>query len=390
MRSWWWTTLLCCVLGAGCGTTKWTDSSRTATEQLLISDSMDRAISRLDFRALAGKKIFVDDTPIKGMTDAAYLVSTLRQQILASGGILKEPKDQADYILEVRAGALGTDHHDVLFGIPATTIPTIVTTPGLPTQIPEIPFVKKTDQRAVTKLALFLYNRQTGRPVWQSGTTPEESRAKAVWVFGAGPFQRGSIYRGTKFAGDRLNIPLIDPVREADGASRVAVNDPAFFVEPKEPPGPSAASPAVAKDAASPPKEQTSSGAPGGPAPPSGTAPPGGAAPSSGPAPGVIPAGHTTADKPAAGASQAAALPGATGARAAALVPQWTGGAPGGPAPSGPASAAPAPTGTEPPTGRDANGSRGWREPSPADRVRLLPPVSPFDDPPGPVWPDGG
>ena len=324
------------------------------------------------------------------MTDAAYLVSTLRQQILASGGILKEPKDQADYVLEVRAGALGTDHHDVLFGIPATTIPTIVTTPGLPTQIPEIPFVKKTDQRAVTKLALFLYNRRTGRPVWQSGTMPEESRAKAVWVFGAGPFQRGSIYRGTKFAGDRLNIPLIDPAREADGASRVAVNDPAFFVEPKEPPSPSAASPAVAKDAASPPKEQTSSGAPGGPAPPSTTAPPGGAAPSGGPAPGVIPAGHTTADKPAAGASQPAALPGATGARAAAPVPQWTGGAPGSPAPSGPASAAPAPTGTEPPAGRDANGSRGWREPSPADRVRLLPPVSPFDDPPGPVWPDGG
>jgi len=58
---------------------------------------------------------------------------------------------------------------------------------------------------------MFLYNRQTGRPVWQSGVTPEESRAKAVWVLGAGPFQRGTIYQGTKFAGDRLNIPLIDP-----------------------------------------------------------------------------------------------------------------------------------------------------------------------------------
>jgi hypothetical protein len=349
-------------LWAGCGTTKWTDTSRTATEQLLITDSMDRAVSQIDFRAVAGKKIFVDDAPLKGMTDAAYLASTVKQQILASGGILKEPKDQADYVLELRAGALGTDRHDLLFGIPATTIPTISTMPGIPAQIPEIPFVKKTEQRAVTKIALFLYNRQTGRPVWQSGATPEESRVKAWWVAGAGPFQRGSIYAGTKFAGSRLTMPLVDPARGPDGASQVAVNDAAYFVEPKvEPqPEPKPAGLDNNKVAAGATKEQSFGGSKG-PSVPNGAAavnapsPPNGPTPSGGGSPGVVPAVHTAPDILWGSTPQA----GPFFASPAAWAPE-----------SGPAPLAPLPP----------------RETG--DRVLPLPPISPFDDLPSLPWRD--
>lgn len=227
--------LVAVVVWTGCGTTKWTDTARTATEQLLITDSIDRAVSRLDFRALAGKKVFVDDTPIKHVTDSAYLLSAVRQHVVASGAILKDKREEADYILEIRAGAVGTDRHDLLFGIPAVSLPTATWMTGVPSQIPEIPFIKKTDQRGVAKISMFAYNKQTGRPVWQSGAIPEESRTKAVWVFGAGPFQRGTIHKGTRFAGDRVHIPLVDPMLTGDGHHRsVAVADEAFFVEPKD------------------------------------------------------------------------------------------------------------------------------------------------------------
>ena len=274
--------LLCTATWVGCGTTKWTDTARTATEQLLITDSIDRAVSRLDFRALAGKKVFVDETPIKGITDSAYLLSAVRQHLLASGAILKDKKDDGDYILELRAGAIGTDRHDVLFGIPATQLPPIATL-GTVSSIPEIPFVKKTDQRAVAKISLFAYNRQTGRPVWQSGAVPEESRAKAVWVFGAGPFQRGTLQNGTTFAGDR--IPLIDPLVAADSPrATVSVADEARYVETKEPTpadtkgdakgdAKTDAKGAVAGAGATPGKEpadKTPSPAPAGAAPPGG------------------------------------------------------------------------------------------------------------------------
>jgi hypothetical protein len=222
---------------AGCGTSKWTDSRRSATEQLLVTDAMDRAVSQLDFRALAGKTVYLNDEAIRDLADHPYLASCVRQHLLASGSIVKSGREEADYILEIRAGAIGTDRHELLYGVPAVNIPTIVPVSGfgIPPQIPEIPFVKKTDQRAVAKIALFAYNRTTGRPIWQSGNMPAESDAKAIWVFGAGPFQRGSIYDGMSFAGDQLKIPLVDfgADRTADA---VSVADEAYFVEPGDDP----------------------------------------------------------------------------------------------------------------------------------------------------------
>jgi len=219
---------------AGCGTTRWTDTKRSATEQLLISDAMDRAVSRLDLRALAGKEVFLDTAPLKQVTDQAYLSSSLRQHLLASGCLLRDKREEAEYIVEARAGTIGTDHHDVLFGVPATNIPSYVPLHSVPASIPELPLVKKTEQRAVAKIALFAYNRTTGRPLWQSGITRVESKAKDIWVLGAGPFQRGSIYDGTKFAGGKLTIPLLYPGRKTDGkVGAVSVADEAHFVEPK-------------------------------------------------------------------------------------------------------------------------------------------------------------
>ncbi len=226
---------------SGCGTTKWTDTARTATEQLLITDSIDRAVSRLNLASLAGKTVFVDDAPIKQVTDNTYVVSAVRQHVLASGAILKDKREDADYVLEIRAGAIGTDHNDLLFGIPPTTLPTIGAAAAVPNQIPEIAFAKKTDQRAVAKISLFAYNKKTGRPVWQSGSVTEQSNTKALWVLGAGPFQRGTIHRGTTFAGSKVRIPLID-LPEDGNRTAVAVADEAFFVEPKE--SPAAAKPA--------------------------------------------------------------------------------------------------------------------------------------------------
>ncbi len=227
--------LLLLALCVGCGTTKWTDTSRTATEQLLISDAIDRSVSQMDLRALAGKTIYIDTGPLAKVTDKEYLVSAIRQHTLASGGILKEKLEDAEYVLEVRAGAVGTNHHDVLFGVPATTLPSTTYFTAMPSTIPEIPLVKKTEQFAIAKVYVFAYNRTSGRPVWQSGAVPGESKAKDVWVFGAGPFESGTIRNGTRFLpyGSRIpKIPLVDPGAQDPGGTSVSIADEAYFTEP--------------------------------------------------------------------------------------------------------------------------------------------------------------
>lgn len=194
-------------MATGCGTTRWSDTQRTATEQLLVSDAVDRSISEIDFASISGHDVYLDARFINAQVDVNYITSTLRQHMLASGCVIKDKPEDAQWVVEVRTGAVGTNRADLLFGLPATNLPTAAA--GLPaTSIPEIPLVKRTAQQGVCKLALYCYDRASGQPIWQSGVRQVASNAKDVWVFGAGPFQRGTIYDGTKFAGERFNVPL--------------------------------------------------------------------------------------------------------------------------------------------------------------------------------------
>jgi len=200
---------------SGCGTTRSSDTMRTATEQLLISDAIDRAVQTVDFHPLAGQSVYLDDSRLKDVVDKEYLVSTLRQHLLASGCALKDVREEADFIVEARAGAVGTDRSDLLFGVPSMNVPQIMPLQPIPAAIPEIPIAKRRDQRGIAKIAVFAYHRETGAPVWQSGLEEQESSSNDVWILGAGPFQRGSVYDGTEFAGRDVHdtLPGHDPLR---------------------------------------------------------------------------------------------------------------------------------------------------------------------------------
>jgi hypothetical protein len=222
------------LLLAGCGTTRWSDTARTATEQLLISTAIDRAINQMDFRPLAGKDVYLDAQYLQGVTDEKYIVSSIRQHLLASGCTLKSNREEATYVVEARAGAVGTNRHDVMIGIPAVNVPAPLALAGVPPAIPEIPFAKTTDQKGVAKLGLFCYNQKTGKAVWQSGVFPIVTNAKDTWILGTGPFSRGSIYDGTRFAGSRILLPF---GRRRPGPPMpqppIPVTAEAVFTEPK-------------------------------------------------------------------------------------------------------------------------------------------------------------
>jgi hypothetical protein len=194
--------ILFCVSAIGCGTTRWSDTQRTATEQLLLSTAVDRAIENMDFKPLADRYVYLDQQYLD-CVDSKYVLSTLRQHMLAEGCVLMPDAASADYVVEVRSGGVGTEHHDVLLGVPAISVPgsSLV---GMPSAIPEIPFAKTTAQKGIAKLACFAYNRETGQAVWQSGVFPVVSTAKDSWFLGTGPFQRGTIYDSTHFAGSRF------------------------------------------------------------------------------------------------------------------------------------------------------------------------------------------
>jgi hypothetical protein len=218
---------------SGCGTTRMTYSNRTATEQLLVTDAIDRAVSDINFRALAGQPVFLDTTALGPVLDKEYLGSSMRQHLLASGCVLRDSRDKAEFIVEARAGVVGTDSHNLLFGIPAMQVPQILPLQGMvPSAIPEVPFAKRQEQRALAKIAVFAYHRETGMPVWQSGLAVRDSTAKDTWVFGAGPFQRGTIYEGATFAGTKLQNPLGEQTDSETEKASVGLEAEASFAPP--------------------------------------------------------------------------------------------------------------------------------------------------------------
>jgi hypothetical protein len=238
-----------CLAAAGCGATRWSDSKRTATEQLLLSDAVDRAVTAIDMRPLAGHAVFLDTAFMDDVSDAKYLASTLRHQLIASGCRLAPDRESAEVIVEARAGALGTDRSDLLIGIPATSVEFA----GSGTTLPEMAAAKRTDQRAVAKVSLFAYEAASGRPIWQSGLQNADSSTRDRWVLGGGPFRSGDISKRVEFAGEDVALPWQRRRSSDDGseqavAGRVDLDSPKVFAALPHPGPPAAERPVVADE----------------------------------------------------------------------------------------------------------------------------------------------
>lgn len=197
--------LLFLALTVGCGTIR----EQRATNQLLLSDAVDRAVANIDFAPLAYEKVYLDSRFLQFKNESAvttnYVISALRQQMIVAGCLLQDSIENSDYVVEARVGTMGSDGHDINYGVPASNsvnaaASLLSSTPPLPV-LPEISLARRTHDMAAVKIAAFAYKRDTRMPMWQSGTSLARSEASGTWVLGAGPFKSGTIYDGTEFAG---------------------------------------------------------------------------------------------------------------------------------------------------------------------------------------------
>lgn len=201
--------VLCLALG--CGTTR----EHQATEQLVLSDAVDRSISTIDFRPLSGQKVYLDSTYLRAVkgpvfVNAEYVISSLRQQMIAAGCLLYDSVQEADVIVEARMGALGADNHRVTYGLPENNAfqnaaALVSDGPRIPA-LPEIAFARRESREGAAKIAAFAYDRETRQPVWQSGISQSIASARDTWVLGVGPFRGGTIRQETTLAGDPLGF----------------------------------------------------------------------------------------------------------------------------------------------------------------------------------------
>ncbi len=228
--------IACAIFASGCGLTK----SRVATEQLVISDAVDRAVAMMDFTDLSQKNVYLDTKFVKapgnGYANADYALSSIRQQMFAYDVRLQDDIEDADYVVEMRIGALGNDGQEVTFGIPSTSLSAgsaLVGSPvPLPASSPEISVGRRNYQTGAAKIGMFAYHRASGRPVWQNGVSTATSNARDLYILGWGPIQRGKLYEkpvesSTLFGwGEKTKLsPADEALSQYRGISRFKIDE---------------------------------------------------------------------------------------------------------------------------------------------------------------------
>jgi len=147
-------TVLLCVLNlSGCSPTyESTKTPRTPTEQLLLTQSLQRTLIEAEVPISPGQTVAVETV---GLTADQAFVTAFIEKWLAREG-LDLPKDGKEALMaRVTLDAFGTLQDVTFFGIPQITA--VVLT------IPEIAFYKAQKQLGMTRLSIDFIEKQTGR-----------------------------------------------------------------------------------------------------------------------------------------------------------------------------------------------------------------------------------
>jgi hypothetical protein len=139
------------VLVIGCASRKFSNTERTAVEQLLLSTAVDNAVGKFHIPQLAGKKTYLDFSNLN-CYDAEYVKTAVRARFTEIGTSLVEEQNQADYIAEISSGALGTEYKSSLLGIPPLPVP------GSPIPSPQLALASNVEQTGIVKLLVFVHS----------------------------------------------------------------------------------------------------------------------------------------------------------------------------------------------------------------------------------------
>ncbi|HJT15409.1 MAG TPA: DUF6655 family protein [Dongiaceae bacterium] len=153
------------ALGA-CTSTRETSPQRSATEQLLISTAVDRAVEGMDLEIPQGTKVFLDAGQLEG-SDGKYASGAMKDRLLRDGANLVGDRGKADAVVEIRAGALSIDDRQTLVGIGSFDVP--VPLAGEAAKIPEIALYKQKERVGIAKIAAIGYRTADGKLIDSTG-----------------------------------------------------------------------------------------------------------------------------------------------------------------------------------------------------------------------------
>lgn len=177
----WLAVMVCC----GCTSTKTTNTARSSTEQMLVSNAVDQALDKVDFQPFADHAVFLDEKYVD-CVDKAFVISSVRHRLLHAGARLVDKIDESELVVEPRTGVVGTAGSEQFLGVPEITLPGLMA-------IPEVRVLTRTRQVGVAKIGIVAYDTKSRTSLGEGGTTLAQSDDTNLSVMGIGPFQSGTI-----------------------------------------------------------------------------------------------------------------------------------------------------------------------------------------------------
>lgn len=194
--------VFCVVLSLfGCATNKQSDTSRTGIEQLLISSAVDRSLDKVDLSPIRGAKVFVQEKYLD-CVDKNYVIVSMHQRLLANQCTLVEKPEEADVVMEIGSGAVGTDRQEMFVGIPEIPL-----APPSPIAIPKLTLYNRARSIGTAKLLVTAYDVKSRQAVLNSGVALARADHRAYTLLGASPASKGTIPQELEvYAGEKESI----------------------------------------------------------------------------------------------------------------------------------------------------------------------------------------
>ncbi len=174
-----------CIPFLGCASMKESDTARTGLEQLLISNAVDQSLAKVDFRPVSGAKVFLK-TDLLDCVDKNYVMLSMRSKLLANHCTLVDKAEDAEIVMEVASGGVGTDRTEMVVGTPEIPL-------GLMGSVPKVNFYERKKAMGTAKLAIIATDAKSKQPVINSGFALARSDHQHWSVMGSGPVLSGSV-----------------------------------------------------------------------------------------------------------------------------------------------------------------------------------------------------
>ena len=178
-------TMLASTLIVGCTTARTTNTARTAREQALISNAIDQSLSKVDMEPFRGANLYIEEKYLD-CVDKGYIIGSLRHRAMRNGALLVSKAEEADVVLELRSGSVGTDTADSFVGTPELVLPGVMT-------LPEVRLISRNNQSAMAKIGIVAYDAKTKQLLGDGGVSSSVSHDNNWYVMGVGPYQNGEL-----------------------------------------------------------------------------------------------------------------------------------------------------------------------------------------------------